>query len=333
MKAWFIRSYGGPEVLDAGELPEPTVGPRDVLIEIRAASVNPIDWKIRQGALRPLIKYAFPLILGNDLSGEVIAVGSEVTRFQVGDQVFARTDKQRIGTFAERIAMSEDEVAKKPERLGHAEATALPLVGLTAWQAFVDVGHLEPGHKVLIHAGAGGVGTVAIQLAKHLGAHVAATASEPKHALLRELGADTCIDYRHEDFAARGKEYDLVLDSVGGDTLKKSFAVVRPGGLVVSIAGVPDPALAAEWQLGVLMRGVVWAMSWPTRRLAQTHGARYRYLLMKASGEELAILAKLVDEGKLRPIIDRTFAFAEVDKAIAYAEGSHATGKVVITRA
>lgn len=332
MKAWLIRGYGGPERLEQGTVPDPEVGPRDVLVDIRAASVNPIDWKIRRGMTKLVLRYAMPLVLGNDCAGEVLAVGSEVRDFQPGDAVMTRVPKDRIGTFAERIAVREDAVARTPESVDFAQAAALPLAGLTAWQALVDLGGVGPGHKVLVQAGAGGVGTLAIQLAKHLGAHVATTASAPKHALLRELGADECIDYRSQDFAAVLRDCDFVLDSLGGEALSRSFAILRPGGMVVSIAGVPDPAFARNMGLGPALRLAVRLMSWPTRRRAARHGAAYHYLFMHASGEQLATLAGLVDQGALRPIVDRVFPFDAVDQAIAYAEQGHATGKVIVTR-
>ncbi|MEN8144451.1 MAG: NADP-dependent oxidoreductase, partial [Gemmatimonadota bacterium] len=250
MKAWFIRRYGGPEVLRLGELAEPAVGPHDVLVAIRAASVNPIDWKTRRGYTKRILKYDFPLVLGNDLSGVVVRRGAAVTRFSVGDEVCGRPDKRRIGSFAERIAVNQDELALKPECCTHTEAAAIPLVGLTAWQALTEAAPVRPGHKVLIQAGAGGVGTFAIQLAKHLGAYVATTASAPKHELVRSLGADQPIDYRSEDFSRILSGYDVVLDAIGGKTVRKAFSVLRPGGTVVGIAGPPDAEFAREWNLG-----------------------------------------------------------------------------------
>lgn len=332
MRAWLIRAYGGSEVLEQGTLPEPEPGPRDVLVDIRAASVNPVDWKIRGGGLKPVLAYDFPLVLGNDLSGEVIAVGSEVRGFQPGDAVFARPDKRRIGAFAERIAVHEDDVARKPARLDHVQAAAIPLAGLTAWQALVDVADVKPGQKVFIHAGAGGVGVMAIQIARHLGAHVATTASAAKHELLRSLGADEVIDYRNQDFWEVLRDYDVVLASLDGKDLVRSFDIVRPGGIVISLTGAPDPAFAREWNLGLPLRLGIRLMSWPTRRRARARGATYRFLFMHASGAQLATLADLIDRDVIRPVIDRVFPFDAADQAIAHAEAGHATGKVVITR-
>ena len=332
MKAWFIRAYGSSEVLEQGTLPDPEPGPRDVLIDIRAASVNPIDWKLRGGALKPVLRYDFPLVLGNDLSGEVIATGSEVRAFQPGDAVFARPDKRRIGTFAERIAVHEDDVARKPASLDHAQAAAIPLAGLTAWQALVEIADVKPGHNVFIHAGAGGVGVMAIQIAKHLGAHVATTASAAKHERLRALGADEVIDYRSQDFREVLRDCDVVLASLPGKDLAHSFDVVRPGGIVISLTGAPDPAFARELNLSLPLRLGVRLLSWPSRRRARARGATYRFLFMHASGTQLATLADLIDRGTIQPVLDRVFPFDAADQAIAHAEAGHATGKVVISR-
>lgn len=331
MQAWLIRSYGDNSVLELGDVARPEPGPRDVLIAIRAASVNPIDWKMRDGKVRRILPFSFPAILGNDLSGVVVARGDQVSEFAVGDEVYSRPDKRRIGCFAEFIAVRADEVARKPASLSHTEAASLPLVGLTAWQALRDVGKLESGQKVLILAGAGGVGTFAIQLARHLGAHVTATASQPKHAFLRELGADRLIDYRNENVASVADDFHIIFDAVGGETLREAFAVIRPGGVVISISGVPDPQLASDWGMSLPLRLGVRLISWPTRRRAARRGATYRYLLMRSTGEQLAEIARLVDAGVIKPVIDRTFPFAATDQAMAYAEAGRATGKVVIT--
>nr|WP_246448596.1 NADP-dependent oxidoreductase [Roseateles oligotrophus] len=314
-----------------GDFPEPSPGPSDVLIEIHAASVNPIDAKVRKGALRPLVKYKFPLLMGTDLAGRVIAVGAKVRRFAVGDAVFARPNRMRIGTFAERIAVHEDEVALKPRRLSFEEAASIPLVALTTRQAMRDVARLGPGAKVLIHAGAGGVGSFAVQYAKHLGAHVAATASQAKHELLRSLGADQMIDYRTQDFSALLRDFDMVFDTQGGATLRRSFKVLRPGGIVVSVVGPPDLELARDWPMPFYLRAAIALLSWRVRRLASRCGCRYRFLLMQPSGAQLAEIAQLIDQGHIRPVIDRVYPFEQAREAMAYAEAGHASGKVVIS--
>lgn len=330
MKAWLIRRYGGPDVLELGDAPEPIVGPRDVLVAIRAASVNPIDWKTRRGDTKRVLKYDFPLVLGNDLSGVVAHTGAAVSRFSVGDEVYGRPDKSRIGTFAERIAIREDEIALKPERCSHTEAASLPLAGLTAWQALTEAAPVLSGHKVLIQAGAGGVGTLAIQLAKHLGAYVATTASAPKHELVRSLGADEPIDYRSEDFTRILSDYDMVLDAVGGETLHRAFSVLRPGGTVVGITGPPDADFAREWNLGPLARIAVYFMGRSVQRRARRAQCHYKFLLMRSSGSQLEEICQLVDDHVIEPVLDRVFPFGETDAAIRYAEAGGASGKVVI---
>ena len=330
MKAWYIESYGGPEKLRFGDMPEPEMTPDDVLIDIRAASVNPIDWKMRSGMTRMILKQEFPLILGNDLAGVVVAAGSRVRGIAVGDAVYARPDKRQIGAFAERIAVQADEVAPMPAGLSFVEAASLPLVGLTCLQGLGDLAGLRAGQKVLIHAGAGGVGTFAIQYAKHLGAHVAATASAAKHGLLRDLGADELIDYRTQDFGALLEDCDVVLDSVGGDTLARSVRVLAPGGVIVSVSGPPGPEFAREWNLSLPLRVAVRLMSAGIRRRARSMGGRYRFFIMHASGVQLREIARLVESGAARPVVDRVYGFGETDAAIAYAEAGHATGKVVI---
>ncbi len=308
------------------------VGPLDVLVEIRAASVNPIDIRVRNGELKRLVHYRFPLRMGTDLAGVVTAVGSGVRRFCIGDEVYARPNRLHIGSFAQRIAVHENEVALKPHSLSFEEAASLPLVALTSRQAMVDIANIQPGQKVLIHAGAGGVGTFAIQLAKHLGAYVCATASQAKHALVLSLGADAVIDYKSQDFADVLSGYDMVFDTQGGDTLLRSFGVLREGGIVVSVAGPPDLELARDWPMPWYLRLGIRAISWKVRRAARTHQCRYRFMLMQPSGVQLAEIAALVDDGVIRPVIDKVYAFDNVKEAIAYAETGRATGKIIISR-
>jgi NADPH:quinone reductase-like Zn-dependent oxidoreductase len=246
MKAFVVERYGDADTVRAGDVPDPQVGDDDVLVRIRAASVNPLDLKTRDGDLKAILPYRVPFVLGNDLAGEVVAVGASVTRFAVGDEVYARPDKNRIGTFAELIAIHQDDVAAKPTTLTMEKAASIPLVGLTSWQALVERANLQPGQKVLIHAGSGGVGTIAIQLAKHLGASVATTTSTANIDLVRGLGADVVVDYKKQAFETILHDHDVVLDTLGGETLDKSLQVLKPGGKVISIAGPPDPAFAKE---------------------------------------------------------------------------------------
>ncbi|CAM5438969.1 NADP-dependent oxidoreductase [Streptomyces griseus] len=331
MKAFLIERYGDKAGVRAGEVPNPEVGADDVLVKIHAASVNPLDLKLRDGAFKAFLPYRLPLVLGNDLAGTVVRVGPAVTRFAVGDEIYARPDKDRIGTFAELIAVHQDDVAIKPATLTMEEAASLPLVALTAWQALVERAQVQPGQKVLIHAGAGGLGTIAVQLAKALGAHVAATASTAKADLVKELGADVVVDYRKQDFETVLDGYDVVLDSLGGETLAKSLRVLKPGGKAIGVAGPPDAAFARELGLNPILRIVMSALSFTTRRRAKRRGVTYSFLFMKAGGGTLREFARLVDAGKIRPVVDRVFPFDQTPKAMEYVEKGRAkAGKVVI---
>ncbi|MGK5550326.1 NADP-dependent oxidoreductase [Actinomadura kijaniata] len=331
MKTYLIEKYGDQSAVRAAEMPDPEPGPDDVLVKIHAASVNPLDFKIRDGAFRRILPYRLPLVLGNDLAGVVVGVGSAVTRFAVGDEVYARPDKDRIGTFAELIAVHQNDLAHKPATLTMAEAASLPLVALTAWQALVERAQVQPGQKVLIHAGSGGVGTIALQLARHLGAHVATTASAANAALVKELGADVVIDYRTQDFEELLDGYDVVLDTLGGKTLDKSLRVLKPGGKVISIAGPPDADFARELGANPVLRQVMNVLSFKTRRRAKRQGVTYSFLFMRASGDQLRELTRLVDAGQIRPVVDRVFPFEQTRQAMEYAEKGRAkAGKVVI---
>lgn len=330
MRAFFIRRYGGPEVLEEGELPAPTLGPRDVRIAVHAASVNPVDWKIREGKLRVILHYRFPLVLGNDCAGEVTEVGAEVKAFKPGDAVWTRLDKFRIGSFAEEVVAPEDVVAPKPPRLSYEEAASLPLVGLTAWQALVEVGQLSAGQKVLVHAGAGGVGSVAVQIGRHLGARVVATASAKNAELVKGFGADEVVDYRTQRFEDVVRDADVVLDAVGADTQLRSFRSARKGGIVVSITDRPDVAMARSWGVSPVLWPVFALLGARATFAAWRHGVRYTHLFMHPSGEQLRQLGDMVEAGALRPHVDRVFPFAQTREAIAHAESGQARGKVVI---
>ncbi len=330
MRAFFIRRYGGPELLEEGELPPPPLGPRDVRITLHAASINPVDWKIREGKARVLLPYRFPLVLGNDGSGVVSEVGAEVKAFKPGDAVYTRLGKDRIGTFAEEVVAAEELVAPKPARLSHVEAASLPLVGLTAWQALAEVAQLKPGQTVLVHAGAGGVGSAAVQLARHLGAKVVATASAKNAELVRGFGAETVVDYHSQRFEEVVRDVDVVLDGVGMDNVLRSFRCVRPGGIVISISDGPDLAFAREFGVTPLLWPVFWLLGAKANRAARRHGARYRYWFMRPDGEQLRHLTSLVEQGALRPHVDRVFPFSQTREALAYAESGKARGKVVV---
>ena len=330
MKAFVVSKYGKANSVEAVELPEPELGDGDVLIEVHAASVNPLDLKIRNGELKPLLPYKLPLVLGNDLAGVVIKAGKNVRRFKPGDEVFARPDQDRIGAFAELIAISENDVAKKPHRLDMEQAASVPLVGLTAWQALVEKAGVQAGQKVLIQAGSGGVGTIAIQLAKHLGATVATTTSTANVDWVKGLGADIVIDYKKDDFESVLHDYDVVFDTQGGQTLEKSLLVLKPGGKVISVAGPPEPDFAKEFGANWFLIQAMRALSFRIRRKAKRRGVTYSFLFMKASGDQLRELGSLIDSGAIRPVVDRVFPFQSTTEALAYVEKGRAKGKVVV---
>lgn len=332
MRAVMVERYGGEAGVRTREVPDPNVGAADVLVRVHAAGVNPLDLKIRDGEFKAILPYRVPFVLGNDLAGVVVEVGSAVTRFSVGDEVYARPGKDRIGTFAELIAVHQDDLAAKPATLTMQDAASLPLVALTAWQALVERAQVRPGQKVLIHAGSGGLGTIAVQLAKHLGAHVASTAGTENVDLVRSLGADVVVDYKKQDFATVLRDYDVVLDSLGGETLTKSLRVLKPGGKVVSVAGPPDPAFARELGANPVIRLAMTALSFRTRRRARRRQVTYTFLFMRASGDQLREITALVDAGIIRPVVDRVFPFEHAKDALAYVEQGRAkAGKVVIT--
>lgn len=331
MRAFVVEKYKQP--LELRDVPEPEVGDRDVLVRVEAAGLNQLDEKIRMGEFAQILPYRLPVTLGNDVAGTVIGVGRLVRRFQPGDQVFARPDSARIGAFAERISIAETDLALKPASISMTEAGSLPLVALTAWQALVERGRVRPGQKVLIHAGAGGVGSIAIQLAKHLGATVATTAGAANADFVRELGADVVIDYRSDDFAEVLSGYDLVLDSLGGENLEKSMRVLKPGGLAIGISGPPDPRFARDAGLNPLLRLAVAALSGKIRRRAKRLGVSYEFLFMRASGEQLGEITTLVEDGVIRPVIARTYPFEQLPEALAGIEKGVSRGKVVVALA
>ena len=330
MKAFIVDRYGSKDGVRAGDMPDPELREDDVLVQIHAAGVNLLDAKIRDGDFKRLLPYRFPLILGNEVAGVVVRVGSRVRRFKPGDEVYARPDDDRIGAFAECIAIQEDAVAKKPKNLTMEEAASIPLVGLTAWQVLVERANLKRGQKVLIHAGSGGVGTVAIQLAKHLGATVATTTSTANLKWVKRLGADIVIDYRKDDFEHILQDYDVVLNSLGAETLEKSLRVLKPGGKLISISGPPDPEFAKDRGLSWIVRLAMRLLSYRIRNKAKRHHVSYSFLFMRASGEQLREIGSLIDAGIIRPVVDRVFPFAETKEALAYVETGRAKGKVVV---
>jgi NADPH:quinone reductase-like Zn-dependent oxidoreductase len=330
MKAFLVDRSAKGAALRFGETSEPELRETDVMVQIHAASVNVLDAKIRDGEFKLILPYRLPLILGNDVAGIVVRVGSKVSRFKPGDEVYARPDKDRIGAFAQFIAMNEADVAMKPKNLTMEEAASIPLVALTAWQVLVERANLQKGQKVLIHAGSGGVGTIAIQLAKYLGAVVATTTSTSNVDLVKSLGADVVIDYKTQNFEEVLKDYDVVLNSLGTDTLEKSLRALKPGGKLISISGPPDPAFAKQNGSGWLLQQVMRLLSFGIRRKSKRHQVSYSFLFMTANGGQLGKITALIEAGVIKPVVDRVFRFEKANEALAYVETGRAKGKVVI---
>ncbi|EPD42816.1 hypothetical protein HMPREF9701_01528 [Delftia acidovorans CCUG 274B] len=330
MKAFVLESYGANRALQLAEVPEPQLRDDEVLVQVHAAGVNQLDSKIKDGQFKLILPYRLPLILGHDVAGVVVKAGPRVRQFKPGDEVYARTDDFRIGTFAEFVPVRESSLAPKPKGLTMEEAASIPLVGLTAWQVLVETAWLARGQKVFIQAGSGGVGTFAIQLARHLGATVATTTSAANFDLVRGLGADVVIDYRTQDFEDVLHDYDVVLNSQDGKTLGKSLRVLKGGAKLISISGPPDPAFGRNIAAPAFVRLVMRLLSSGIRRRARGRGIDYSFVFMKADGGQLREITRLIEAGAIRPVVDKVFAFESTNEALAYAEAGHAKGKVVI---
>ncbi|WP_347549976.1 NADP-dependent oxidoreductase [Pseudalkalibacillus hwajinpoensis] len=308
MKAVVIEQYGGKDQLHEKEITSPSPGQNQVVLESYATSVNPIDWKLREGYLKEMLPFNFPITLGWDIAGVIKEVGEGVENFKPGDRVFARPATTANGTYAEEVIVDEHLLAHIPQNIPYEEAASVPLVGLTAWQCLVDFADIQKDEKVLIHAGAGGVGSFAIQLAKYKGAYVATTASGKNEEYLKSLGADLVINYREKDFEKELEEYDIVLDTLGGEIEEKSFSVLRGGGRLVSIVGMPDEEKAKE------------------------KGVRSGHVWLEPNGRELKEIASLLEEGSIKATIGHRFPFSEegIQEAHALSESHHAKGKIVI---
>lgn len=330
MKAATIHRYGSPDVLTLEQVPRPVIGSRDVLIQVHATSINPVDWKIRSGNQRAIIHYKLPWILGMDVSGVVVEVGSQVKQFRPGDEVYSSPTHKRLGTYAQYVAIDEHAVAHKPKNLTHEEAASLPLVGLTAWEALVTRGRLQSGQQVLIQAGSGGVGSFAIQLAKHLGASVISTCSSRNVQLVRDLGADQVIDYTQQNFWDVLRNIDLVVDVLGGKDLLRSRQVVRRGGRISMVTaslpkhtqrwGVPLGFLVTVWEI---LSFVLWS------RLR--YGISVSLIVRPPSGAILREITNLVEAGAIRPLVDRVFPLEEIVAAHEYSESGRVRGKIVVS--
>lgn len=330
MKAFVLESYGANRALQLADVPEPQLRDDEVLVQVHAAGVNQLDSKIKDGQFKLILPYRLPLILGHDVAGVVVKAGPRVRQFKPGDEVYARTDDFRIGTFAEFVPVKESSLAPKPKGLTMEEAASIPLVGLTAWQALVETAKLSKGQRAFIQAGSGGVGTFAIQLARHLGATVATTTSAANFELVRSLGADVVIDYRTQDFEDVLHDYDVVLNSQDGKALGKSLRVLKGGAKLVSISGPPDPAFGRAIAAPLFVKLVMRLLSSGIRRRARGRGIDYSFVFMKADGAQLREITRLIEAGAIRPVADKVFAFESTNEALAYAEAGHAKGKVVI---
>ena len=302
MKAFILERYGKQRTLRSADVPDPVLRDDEVLVQVHAAGLNLLDAKIRNGEFKLILPYRMPLVLGHDVAGGVVKTGPRVRLFKPGDEVYARADDFRIGTLAELIAIKETSLALKPEGLTMEQAASIPLVGLTAWQALVERGRLQKGQKVFIQAGSGGVGTFAIQLAKHLGATVATTASAASTGLVKGLGADVVIDYKTQDFEQVLKDYDLVVNSQDAKTLDKSLRVLKAGGKLISISGPPDPAFGKEIAAPGFVKLVMRLLSSGVRRKAAARNIDYQFLFMRAQGEQLREITRLVEAGAIRAV-------------------------------
>ena len=330
MKAFILDRYGRGKRLRLGEIPQPAIKDTSVLVEIHAAGINPLDNKIRDGEFKLILPFKLPLVMGNDLAGVVVKVGAKVKAFKPGDEVFARPEQLKIGTFAEFIAVDEADLALKPKSFSMVEAASVPLTALTAWQALFETANVKQGDKVFIQAGSGGVGVFAIQLAKHVGATVATTASAGNADLGKSLGADVVVDYRTQDFGEILSGYDMALNSQDEAELIKSIRILKSGGRIVSISGPPDPAFAKNIGANFVVRQVIGLLSGKVRKAAKRQGVDYTFLFMRAHGEQLREIAKLIDAGSLRTVVDRVFPFEQTNEALAYVETGRAKGKVVV---
>ncbi len=330
MRAFVLTGYGAiTDNVRLAQLPDPVAASGEVLVEVHAASLNPIDFKIVHGDLKRVSKYKLPRPFGFDASGVVKSVGAGAGRFKPGDTVYLRASRNTIGTFAEQIAVDEKLVALKPFILSHAQAASLPLVGLTTLQGFARVG-ARAGQRILIHAGSGGVGTFAVQYARHLGLHVTSTTSSKNVDFVRSLGAEKVIAYDRENYLEQGGDYDIVYDTLGGAFTVDAFKVVKRGGTVISLSGPPDRDFARREGAGLLVRVAVWLMGRKVYAASAEAGAAYCWFFTESNGDQLRDIARLIDSGAIKPVIDREFAFEQLPDALSYLEAGRARGKVVL---
>ncbi len=330
MQALTFQRYGKTPGIGFQDIPRPSLQPDQMLVEVHAAGVNPIDNMIPTGLFKPVLRMQLPATLGSDLAGIIVEVGSRVTRFKVGDAIFASIFDQGNGSLAEYAVVPEHAAALKPDNLDFVQAASMPMVALTAWQALKERAALRAGQKVFIPAGSGGIGTFAIQLAQHLGARVGTTTSTGNVALVSGLGADEVVDYKKTAFEEVLRDYDVVLGTTKGDALEKSLAILKPGGQIVSLVGPLDARFARKRQLNFLLVVVFGLMSRKIIRLARRFGVDYSFLFVRPDGAQLAEIGALLASGQIRPVIDTVFPFAQAKQALDYLAQGRAKGKIVV---
>lgn len=330
MKALTFKRYGKNPDIGLADMPRPTLKPDELLVEVHAAAVNPVDNMITTGMFKPVLHFQLPATIGSDLAGVVKEVGSRVTRFKPGDAVFASIFDLGSGAIAEFAVVPEHLAVMKPDNLDFVQAASIPMVGLTSWQALKERVHLKPGQKVFIPAGAGGIGTFAIQLAKHMGAKVGTTTSTGNVELVRSLGADEVVDYKKQAFENVLRDYDGVLGTLRGDTIEKSIGILKPGGKIVSLIGPLDAAFARARRLNFVLTFVFGLMSRKIMRLAKKRDVIYSFLFARPDGAQLAEIAELLKAEHIKPVIDKVFPFEQAKEALAYLAQGRAKGKVVV---
>lgn len=330
MKALILKKYGRADQLEFADLPEPSLKPDEILVRVHAVGLNPIDNMIPKGSFKPILRFQLPATMGSDLAGVVIKTGDRVMRFKVGDAVFASVFDLGTGSLADFAVVPESAAALKPTNLNFVQAASVPMVGLTAWQALKERARVQPGEKVFIPAGSGGIGTFAIQLAKHLGAKVGTTTSTGNVELVRRLGADEVVDYKQQEFENVLRGYDVVLGTVRGDALAKSVGILQRDSRIVSLVGPPDAAFARARGMNFFLKFVFGVLSGGIIRRARKKAASYSFLFVRPDGRQLAEIGALLQSGKIQPVIDRVFPFDQAKEALAYLEKGRAKGKVVV---
>lgn len=329
MRAVVMTQYGGEDVVQVREMPRPKLRDDEVLIAVESMGVNPVDIKIRKGEMKALLTYKFPMIMGGDLAGTIVEVGPKVSRFKKGDEVYACLTTG-MGAFAEYAAVREDQLSLKPKNLTFEQAASLPTVALTIFQSLHDVAKVKVGQKVFIEAGSGGLGTIAIQFAKALGAEVATTTSPGNVEWVKKLGADHVINYHKEKFEDVLNNYDVVFHSVDGQPTTRGFGILKPGGHLLSVVGPPDYKFAKSLGLNVFLKCLCTLLGWKVTKLSKKTGTNYTFVFAESSGKQLTEIATLVESGKIRPVVDRVFPFAQAKDALAYVALGRAKGKVVL---